>query len=116
MKAFHQVNAEDFADNKPTSETGLDAPEAIITVQLKDGAGKYVLRVGKVASGTSRYVQKDGDPQVYVLPKYTTDWALDGESKFQKSADAGAPDAGAAKKAGEPKKLEMPSMPSMPHQ
>lgn len=105
VKALHQVNAEDFADGKSPSDTGLDAPEATMSVQLKDGAGKYVLKIGKVANGTSRYVQKDGDPQVYILPKYTTDWALEGESKFQKAADAGAPDAGAAKK---PEPLKKP--------
>lgn len=99
LRAFKHLNAEDFGDGKTTAETGLDDPDAKVTIQLKDNAGTYVLNVGKVSTGTSRYVQKEGNPTVYIIPKYTADWALADETKFQKSKDAGAADQKDDKKA-----------------
>ena len=93
VRAFKALNAEDFGDGKSPADTGLDTPEATVTINLKDDAGKYVLKVGKTSSGTSRYAQKEGDATVFVIPQFTADWALAEPSKFQKPKDAGA-DAG----------------------
>jgi hypothetical protein len=90
VRAFKALNAEDFGDGKTPADTGLDSPEATVTISLKDGAGKYVLKVGKTSTGTSRYAMKEGDPTVYVIPQFTADWALGEPSKFQKPKDAGA--------------------------
>ncbi len=102
MRTFKALNAEDFGDGKTTADTGLDEPEAKVTIQLKDNAGQYVLKVGKVATGTSHYVQKEGDPTIFVIAQYQSDWAL-AMSKYQTAGDAGAADAG-AKKADDKKK------------
>lgn len=110
VRAFKALNAEDFGDGKSPSETGLDHPEATVTIDLKDNAGKYVLKVGKVSSGSSRYAQKDGDSTVYVIPQYTADWVQSEPSKFQKPKDAGA-DSG--KKDG-PSSMAMPAGMQMP--
>ena len=107
LRAFKSLNAVDFGDAKTAADTGLDAPEATVTIQLKDGAGKYVLKVGKTSSGTSRYAQKEGNDTVYVIPQYTADWALGEVSKFQKSADAGADKKDTA--------IKPVGMPGMPH-
>lgn len=107
LRAFKSLNAEDFGDGKTAADTGLDAPEATVTIQLKDGAGKYVLKVGKTSSGTSRYAQKEGNDTVYVIPQYTADWALGEVAKFQKSADAGADKKDTA--------IKPVGMPGMPH-
>ncbi|MBX3190445.1 MAG: DUF4340 domain-containing protein [Labilithrix sp.] len=102
LRAFKSLNAEDFGDGKSAADTGLDNPEGTVTVALKDGAGKYTLKVGKTSSGTSRYAQKEGDATIFVIPQFSADWVLAETSKFQKSKDGGA------------EKPAMPSMPSMP--
>lgn len=106
LRAFKSLSAEDFGDNKAASETGLDTPESKVTIQLKDGAAKYVLDVGKTASGQSHYAKKEGDSTTYVIAQYSADWALADVGKFQKAADGGAPDGGK-------KEAAHPSMPSM---
>jgi hypothetical protein len=113
VRAFKTLNAEDFGDGKTTADTGLDTPDATIKITLKDNAGNYALKIGKVSTGTSRYAQKEGDSTIFVIPQYTADWALAEPSKFQKPKDAGAADAG---KAGGPTPMAMPpGMPGMPH-
>lgn len=111
LRAFKALNAEDFGDGKSAADTGLDSPEAKVTISLKDNAGKYVLKVGKTSTGTSRYAQKEGDETIFVIPQFTADWALADQVKFQKPKDAGAGDAGAKK--DEKPALKMPPMPGM---
>ncbi len=114
LRALKNLTADDFGDGKTAAETGLDAPESTVTVSLKDNAGKYALKVGKVATGTSRYAQKDGDPTVFVIANYAADWATAEPTKFEKSKDAGA-DGG---KTAMPMPMGMPpgmqGMPGMP--
>lgn len=109
LRALKNLNADDFADGKNQAETGLDNPEGKATVTLKDGAGTYVLKVGKVSSGTSHYAMKDGSEVVYTISQYPSDWVTADVAKFQKpdpkTADAGAGKAAAAMPAG------MPGMP-----
>jgi hypothetical protein len=93
LRTFKSLNAEDFGDGKTLAETGLDNPEGKITINLKDGAGKYSLKVGKVATGTSHYAQKEGDTAVFVIGSHAADFVLADASKFKKTKDAGA-DAG----------------------
>lgn len=107
IRALKFLSAEDFADGKTPSDTGLDKPEATISVSLKDNAGKYTLKVGKVSGGTSHYAQKDGEATVYIIGASAADWAEAEVSKFQKSLDGGAPKDGGAKTA-------MPGAPGMP--
>jgi hypothetical protein len=94
LRALKTLNADDFGDGKSAAETALDAPEGKATVTLKDGAGTYVLKIGKTSSGTSRYAIKDGSEVVYTVSQYPTDWVLADMAKFQKpdpKVDAGAP-------------------------
>ncbi len=116
IRAFKALNAEDFGDGKSGAETGLDSPDGTLTISLKDNAGKYVLKVGKVSTGTSRYAQKDGDATIYTIPQYAADWALSEPIKFQKAKDAGAPDGGkAGGGGGGPTPMQMPAGMQMPH-
>jgi hypothetical protein len=94
VRAFKALNAEDFGDGKTPAETGLDNPESVVTINLKDNAGKYVLKVGKSSTGNSHYALKDGDSTIFIVPQLVSDWALADTAKFQKSKDAGAADAG----------------------
>ncbi len=107
LRSLKSLSAEDFGDGKSPSDTGLDNPEAKITISLKDGAGKYTLKIGKVSTGTSRYAQKEGDPTIFVVSNYGTEFALTEPSKLAKPKDAGA-DSG---KGDGPKPMDMPSMP-----
>jgi len=92
VRAFKALNAEDFADGKGDSETGLDKPLAIASFTLKDGAGTPTLKVGKTSSGSSHYASKEGGATVYTIGSWTADWALALPSKFAKvGGDAGAP-------------------------
>jgi hypothetical protein len=95
VRAFKSLTADDFGDGKTTAETGIDEPDSKVTIQLKDNAGKFVLRTGKVSTGTNRWAQKEGNDTIYSIASYMAEWALAEPSKFQKAADAGAPsDAG----------------------
>jgi hypothetical protein len=57
---------------------------------LKDNAGKYVLHVGKTATGSNRYAQKDSDPTIYIVDSSVGDWATADVAKFQKLPDGGS--------------------------
>ncbi len=91
IRAYKALTADDFADDKSPSDTGLDKPEATVAFTLKDNAGTPKIAVGKVSSGTSHYAQKEGSPTVFVLSSWTSEWATAEQSKFQKPGDAGAP-------------------------
>ncbi len=115
LKEMHAVNAEDFGDGKPSSDTGHDTPDGTITISFKDNAPKIVLKIGKSATnGTSRYAFKDGTPTIFVVGKPTADWVLAELAKFQRPLDAGAPDAGKDSGGGAPKPMQMPPGFEMP--
>lgn len=101
LRALKTLTADDFGDGKSAADTGLDAPESTVTVTLKGdgGADKLVLKVGKTSSGQSHYAQKEGDPTIYVISSYASDWATAEPTKFEKAKDAGAKDAGGTKTA-----------------
>lgn len=109
VRAFKSLTADDFGDGKTVAETGLSEPDSIVTVQLKDNAGKYVLKVGKVSTGTNHWAMKEGSDTIYSIPSYTSDWATAEVTKFQRSADAGAPSAaGSAGSKKEPAAMHDP--------
>ncbi|WP_394824101.1 DUF4340 domain-containing protein [Pendulispora albinea] len=91
LRIFKALNADDFGDGKGPDVTGLDKPQATVTITLKDNAGKYVLKVGKTSTGSERYASKDGSDTVYVLPSAASEWITSDISKFQQPVDAGAP-------------------------
>jgi hypothetical protein len=91
VRSLKSLMAEGFADaTKTPAETGLDAPQAVISVGLKDGAGTYTLKVGAVSTGTSHYAVKDGDATVVTVNSVVSGWALADVTKFGKPTDAGA--------------------------
>ncbi len=94
LRALKALNAEDFGDGKSLAETGLDKPEATVTVHLKDDAKAPELLVGGVSTGTNRWVKRGDDDTIYQITSYASDWATSDTSKYQSAADAGAPDAG----------------------
>jgi hypothetical protein len=117
LRAFKALNAEDFADDKKgkDDETGLgDKPTGVITIVLKDDAGTIRLVFGETSSGSSRYVKKDGDDNVYVVGSWASDWATAKVDKFQKPEGK---DDSSDKPAPEPQTFDfgggMP--PGMPH-
>jgi hypothetical protein len=114
---FKNLNAEDFGEGKSLSDTGLDKPEGTVTFTLKDNAGKFVVHVGNVSTGTSRFALKDGSEQIYVIGSMPSDFATTDISKFQKPLDGGAakaPEAGAATPPPRPPHLP-PGHPMVPH-
>ncbi len=109
---YKALNAEDFAEGKSPSETGLDKPEGTVTITLKDNAGKFVLHVGKISSGSSRYAQKEGSDTIFTIGSYPADYAVADESKFQKPVDGGP---GAKPEGGAPPAKLPPGHPPLPH-
>jgi hypothetical protein len=116
LMTYKNLNAEDFGDGKSPADTGLDKPESTVTITLKDNAGKFVLHVGKVSTGSSHYAQKDGSDTIFIIGAGPSDWATTDESKFQKAADAGAKsDAGGSTASmNRPPRPGMPGHPPMP--
>ena len=120
VRAFKSLNADDFGDGKAAAETGLDAPESIVTIALKEtttDAGvtppqKLTLKVGKTSTGSNRYAQKEGDPTIYIIASFAADWATAELPKFQKAkGDAGAPGKDVAKAPPMGMPMGMPGMP-----
>ncbi|MDP9000961.1 MAG: DUF4340 domain-containing protein [Myxococcota bacterium] len=97
LRAYKALNAEDFGDGKSLSETGLEKPEATVSIQLRDNAGKYDLLVGAVSAGTNRWAKRADDDTIYQITNYVAEWALADTSKFQAAIDAGGGDSGARK-------------------
>lgn len=98
LRAYKMLNADDFGDGKSLAETGLDKPEATVSIQLKDNAGKYDVLIGKVATGTNRWAKRADDDAIYQITNYVAEWAVSEQSKYQSPADAGAPKPDASKK------------------
>lgn len=114
LRTWKGLTAEDFGDGKTDADTGLDKPEATVTIQMKDGAAKYVVRLGKTSSGSSHFAKKDGDPVTVVVNQSAAEWALAEPAKFQKPVDGGAPDAGPKGPPGMPPGLQLPPGMQMP--
>jgi len=83
VRALKSLTAEDFADGKSDTDTGLDKPAATLVISLKEGTPIKLL-VGKTAAGENRYARKEGVPQVFVLSSWTAGWAVAKADKFQK--------------------------------
>jgi hypothetical protein len=83
LRAYKGLSADDFADDKPDADTGLDKPAASLTFTLKEG-DPIKLSVGKTSSGESRFLRKEGDKQVYVISSWSAGWAVAKADKFQK--------------------------------
>jgi hypothetical protein len=109
LRAFKALSADDFGESDKTpADTGLDKPSSI-AIKLKDEGGTLKVNVGKEVSGKGRYAQKEGNPTVFILSTYVSDWVVAAESKFQKPEavkDGGAPGGGkadgGAKRGGHP--------------
>ncbi len=97
LRAYKSLSADDFGDGKSPADTGLDKPEATVTIRLSNDAKVYELLVGKVSSGTNRWAKRSTDDTVYQITNYAAEWAVSDASKYQAAADAGAPDAGKKK-------------------
>lgn len=97
LRAYKSLSADDFGDGKSPADTGLDKPEATVTIHLSNDARAYELLVGKVSSGTNRWAKRSTDDTIYQITNYAADWAVSDTSKYQAAADAGAPDAGKKK-------------------
>jgi hypothetical protein len=104
LRAYKALNADDFGDGKSAAETGLDKPDATVSIVLKDGAGKYDLLVGKAATGANRWAKRGDSDAVFQIGNSAGDWATADGSKFAASADAGSPSDGGMKVSQRPKK------------
>jgi hypothetical protein len=71
LSSMASLSAADFADNAAAAQTGLDQPEATVTVQLKDKTEKQLL-VGK--SDKDNFSVKAGSaPQVFLIARYAAE-------------------------------------------
>jgi hypothetical protein len=95
IRAFKALNADDFADNKPDAETGLDKPAALVTITLKEGP-PVKLAVGKTSTGENRYLKREGNPQAYVVSSWASGWTVAKPDRFQKPDDKKPAGAGSA--------------------
>jgi hypothetical protein len=90
LRAYKALNADDFGDGKSAADTGLDKPDATVSIVLKDGAGKYDLLVGKLATGSNHYAKRSDSDTVFQIAGGPSDWALADAAKFASTGDAGA--------------------------
>ncbi len=71
LSTFYTLSAFDFADGIAPEKSGLDKPTAAITAQLKSGSSVTLLVGGRKEDDT--WVQRKGDPQVFVIKKYSVE-------------------------------------------
>ncbi|MCS6899845.1 MAG: DUF4340 domain-containing protein [Myxococcales bacterium] len=83
LRAYKGLSADDFADGKSDTETGLDKPAATLTLTLKEG-DPIKISVGKTSSGENRFLRKEGDKQIYIISSWSAGWSVAKADKFQK--------------------------------
>jgi hypothetical protein len=83
LRAFKNLNADDFGDDKKKSDVGLEEPIATLKIVLDDGA-KRILTVGDNAKGESRWAMKNGSDQIFSISSWSGNWATSELEKFQK--------------------------------
>jgi hypothetical protein len=83
LRAYKSLSASAFGDDKKSADVGLEAAKATVTVELKDGTGKYTLSVGDTAEGTNRWVKASGKDALFSVSSWSADWATADASKFQ---------------------------------
>ncbi|MDZ4693741.1 MAG: DUF4340 domain-containing protein [Deltaproteobacteria bacterium] len=71
INALYSFRATDFADGAAVGETGLDAPALKVSVTV--GGGVQSLWIGNKKGEEDFYVQKEGNPQVFLAKKYSLD-------------------------------------------
>ena len=86
VRAYKDLNALDFAQNKGPVDTGLDTPSATVTFILDDGAHK-VLKLGKTAEGSNRWVAAGDSTEAFTISSYASDWVTSDVDKYQKPED-----------------------------
>jgi hypothetical protein len=104
LRAYKALNADDFGDGKSLGDTGLDKPDATVSIVLKDGAGKYDLLVGKTATGANHWAKRGDSDTIFQIGSAAAEWATADGTKFAASADAGAASDGGMKVSQRPKK------------
>lgn len=83
VRAYKSLNASDFADGRPAAEVGLEKPAATVTIDMKEDAASYVVRVGDNSKGSSRWIQTNTSDQIFSVSSWTSDWAVADVSKWQ---------------------------------
>ncbi len=75
--ALARVFSEKLIEENPGQEElelyGLDNPTAYATLETRDGEKLEVTVGSKTPTGVAYYMQKNGEPEVYTLRKYTVD-------------------------------------------
>jgi hypothetical protein len=94
LRAYKMLTADDFGEGKALAETGLDKPEAQVTINLLGESKTYDLSVGKVSTGSNHWARRLDSDTIVQITNFAADWVLSDASKYQAAADAGAPDAG----------------------
>lgn len=94
LRAYKALNADDFGDGKSLADTGLDKPEATVTISLKDNAGTYTLMVGNTSTGSNRWAKRGDSDTIVSITNFSGEWATADQTKYQLATDGGAPDAG----------------------
>jgi hypothetical protein len=83
LRAYKSLSASAFGDDKTPEGVGLAEPKSTVTIELKDGTGKYVLSVGDTAEGSNRWVKASGKDAIFSISSWSADWATAEVSKFQ---------------------------------
>jgi hypothetical protein len=100
LRAYKGLMADDFGDGKSLADTGLEKPQATVTIHLKDDAKTFELLVGNVASGTNRWAKRPDGDVIYQIGNFAAEWALSDDSKYRSTPDGGV----AATDVGKPAK------------
>jgi hypothetical protein len=93
--AFREWKASSFAEDTSPKTTGLAKPSATVLAVGK-GQSCQIKLGAELPDKQNRYASVGGVPEVYVLPKWTTDRVLQKVDDLKKKADAPAPPGGTA--------------------
>jgi hypothetical protein len=110
LRAFKDLTAVDFGDDKKPADVGLDKPVATVTFTLED-ATSSVVEFGSTAEGSNRWARKVGNEQLFSVSSWTAGWATAEAKRFQEAKPTDAKPAGDGP-GGSPMPMQM-QMPQM---
>lgn len=85
LRAYKNLNASEFGDEKTPEDVGLDKPVATVTIEMKGDGAPYVLQVGDSAENNGRWVKASTSETLFSISSWSADWATAELSKFQEA-------------------------------
>ena len=85
LRAYKELKAFDFIDQKPLDSLGLQTPVATLKFLLSGGQ-EVSLRFGDAAESNARAALYGANPQIFAVGSWSADWAVAEPAKFEETS------------------------------